>query len=217
MSFGFLKNLLSRDRGAASPDLAGPLRLAPGDRVLYYQRAFLMTGIVALTGGDRRFWQYRLRDEGGDEAVLIVADGAERALSLQSILPPGAGPEDGSEEIVHNGVRFRRVADGAATTFATGDVSPEKTGTVRWAEYRDEDDIRVLFHETWPDSVEVRAGESLYENELELRRAGEEERFDVRPPPRLDRRSILEARRVGIEVAAAAAKPEEEGDQPSMS
>lgn len=228
MSFGFLKTLFRREGGAVAPELRGPLDLGPGDRVDYYQRGYYVTGVVALAADGLTIHQYGLRDADGTDAILSVdaANGDEPVLSLQEIVPEDARPEVGPDGIVVGGAPLRRVREVAARALVAGDVRPEKSGEVRVVAYEDDEEIRVVVAETWPGYVEVRAGEYLYENELDFRREGQEERFEVRPPPKLDRRSILEARRARAEARAAkAASPappppadaEDDGPQPSMS
>lgn len=82
-----IKGLFGAGSGSGDDELSrGPLGLAVGDGVGYYQERFTVTGLRRIEGEKVTVHHYVLVDGGGQRAVLAAEDGPEQKLALERIV-----------------------------------------------------------------------------------------------------------------------------------
>lgn len=169
--FDRLKSLVG-SRADASVDLTGPLRLALGDGIAYYQERFAVTGVRRVEGSGQVVWQYCLRDRSGERTVLVAEEGAELKLWIQRIvdaeLPWDQDVLDGIDE-----EPFKLTARGRADVAAVGDTGVPACAAVDYREFEDSSSERTVVLEDWAGQREVRVGELVHEAEVTFVRASE--------------------------------------------
>ena len=199
---GFLDRILSfvGSREAAPADLRGPLGLAVGDFVEYYQDKFAVVGVRRLQGEGPAVWHYCLREETGPTAVLCFEEGPEPALWLQRAVDA----EIPWEQDVLDGIAdepFKLTTRGRATVRSVGDAGASPS--VSYREFEDSSGDRTVVLEDWGGRREVRVGELVHEAELTLHRSGQEASLESRIDPE-DSGAPSEAARGSRDAAALA-------------
>jgi hypothetical protein len=192
MSFGLFKR---KPRAPAEHEWGGPLDLVPGDRVTYYQQELTLAGVVFLAEAKNRHCQYHFLDQEERHVVIAFSSGPDPVISIEHPIPEEGHPSIEAEVFKHEDTTFKRGEETAFTAFSFGGIPTEKGDEVKVTAYEDEDELAVLRVEDWDGYVEVRAGDFIHENELVLHRQRDEDEWDIKPPPRIDLRSLNEARR----------------------
>jgi len=203
MAFGFLKGLF-RAKGkldVSQPDLRGPLNLGPGDSVSYYQDAYSVTGVIVLVEGIETRYQYFLATPSAERRILTAEQDRDLTLTLQQIVEETLPDYDGGDAIEWNGEPLQLTNRGRAEAWCLGDLPPEKVNEVAYREFEDDEEEALLVLEHWGQTLEVRTGEVVHEGEFTFERQGHPE-FEIKAPPRIDLRTLSEARHARQENAA---------------
>jgi hypothetical protein len=127
--------------------------------------------------------------------VVAFSAGDDPVISIQHPLAEEEHPSPEEETFRHGDTTFQRGESMDFTAFSFGGIPSEKRDQVTVTAYEDEDELAVLFVEDWDGYLEVRAGDFIHENELVLHRQRDEDEWEIKPPPRIDLRSLNEARR----------------------
>ena len=210
-----------------APDMAGPLRLAPGDRVAYYQNWYSVVWVAAVTEGGESRHQYHLQDERGAAFVLVAEVDGDMVLTLQTPTERTLTPPEEGEPLKLGAARLEPTHRGEAKVIATGEVPGHVVDTFLHREFEDEDEEVLVVFENWGVHEEVRTGEYVHEGELAFERATDES-YDPKPPPRVDAEAMREARnnapkpkkhgtKTRAELAAIREKLRERMGDPSIS
>jgi len=192
VSPGFFKR---KARAPSDTEFRGPLDLVPGDRVLYYQQELTLAGVLFLVNGKERRCQYHFLNAEENHAVLVFDGGPEPRITLEYPLPEKERPDATGDTLDLEDTAFTLKSAFDATAFRIGGIPVEKGAAASCRLYEDEDDMEVLAVEDWGGYVEVRKGSAIHENELVVKRQRDEDDWEIKPPPRIDLRSLNEARR----------------------
>jgi len=192
VSPGFFKK---KAKAPSDSEFRGPLDLVPGDRVLYYQQEFTLAGVIFLVRGKERRCQYHFLDASEMHVVLAFEPGPDPQITLEHALAQEDHPDVSGDAIDLDGTTFVLKTTLDVTAFCIGGIPGEKGSAAACRAYEDEDEMEVLNVEDWGGYVEIRKGEVIHENELVVRRQRDEDDWEIKPPPRIDLRSLNEARR----------------------
>jgi len=192
VSPGFFRK---KAKAPSDAEFRGPLDLVPGDRVHYYQQEFTLAGTVFLVKGKERRCQYHFLDGSGMHVVLAFDAGPEPQITLERPLLEADRPDTTQDRLDLDDTTLALKTAMDFTAFCIGGIPPEKGSKATCRFYWDEDEMEVLTAEDWNGYIEVRRGEVIHENELVVRRQRDEDDWEIKPPPRIDLRSLNEARR----------------------
>jgi len=199
-------------RPPSDDEFRGPFNLEPGDRVLYYQQEFTLAGVIYLVNGKERRCQYHFLDADEMHFVISFGVGPDPTISLERPIPEEDHPDLDGDAVTHDDTTFRLRTNFDATAFALGGIPAEKGDSAGCRHFDDEDELESLVVEDWGGYLEVRHGELVHENELVIKRQRDEEDWEIKPPPRIDLRSLNEARR-SKQLEAREAEQRQQADE----
>jgi hypothetical protein len=161
--------------------------------------------------GKVRRCQYHFLDADEQHVVLAFDAGADPQITLERPLAEEDHPDATGETVEYDDTEFRRKDTIEASAFCIGGIPGEKGAAADCSFFEDEDEMEVLVREDWGGYVEIRRGEVIHENELVVKRQRDEDDWDIKPPPRIDLRSLNESRRAK-QLAEREEKQREEED-----
>lgn len=167
-----IKGLFGAASGQGDGELSrGPLGLAVGDGVGYYQERFTVTGLRRIEGEKVTVHHYVLVDGGGQRAVLAAEDGAEQKLALERVVQASVDwNADVLDKIADE--PFRLHARGTRRCRSWNDGTTAHARSVAFRHYLDASGERIIALEDFNGVREIRVGEPVFEPELLLVRAG---------------------------------------------
>lgn len=174
---GFLdriRSVVASARGSFTPELRGPLGLAPGDGVGFYRERWAVAGVRRLDADGALTWQYCLESADGGPALLTClpdADGGAPEVRLERPLDAattGGISWDQDEVALPQHGTFRLARTGRASARHGGDTPSHGGRNVRFRELTDGDGDVTLVLEDWTVRREARVAEPVHEAELTL-------------------------------------------------
>lgn len=167
-----IKGLFGAGSGCGDEELSrGPLGLAVGDGVGYYDERFTVTGLRRIEGEKVTVHHYVLVDGGGQRAVLAAEDGPEQKLALERVVQASV---DWNADILDKiaDEPFRIHARGTRRCRSWNDGTTAHARSVAFRHYLDASGERIIALEDFNGVREIRVGEPVFEPELLLVRAG---------------------------------------------